>query len=340
MALKAHILNLTLYILFPSCSRMAFFLVIKQSRLSPTSMPLQLFPGHSSHSPVHCWHSLVSQISTQMLVITAKRPSLTTVCGMASVLPCHLHCHIHYDTTLFVTFIMHGINKNDLVHLFTLSSKGSSLRNLFVLFSARLIIILARFRFPRHEGTVLQPSRKMRPLTEEETRVMFEKIAKYIGENLQLLVDRPDGTYCFRLHNDRVYYVSEKILKLAANVSGDKLLSLGTCFGKFTKTHKFRLHITALDYLAPYAKYKVWIKPGAEQSFLYGNHVLKSGLGRITENTSQYQGVVVYSMADIPLGFGVAAKSTQDCRKVDPMAIVVFHQADIGEYVRHEETLT
>ncbi|XP_028624469.1 60S ribosome subunit biogenesis protein NIP7 homolog isoform X1 [Grammomys surdaster] len=141
----------------------------------------------------------------------------------------------------------------------------------------------------------------MRPLTEEETRVMFEKIAKYIGENLQLLVDRPDGTYCFRLHNDRVYYVSEMILKLAANISGDKLVSLGTCFGKFTKTHKFRLHVTALDYLAPYAKYKVWIKPGAEQSFLYGNHVLKSGLGRITENTSQYQGVVVYSMADVPL---------------------------------------
>ncbi|KAM8956257.1 60S ribosome subunit biogenesis protein NIP7 homolog isoform 2-T2 [Lycaon pictus] len=151
----------------------------------------------------------------------------------------------------------------------------------------------------------------MRPLTEEETRVMFEKMAKY-----------------------------EKILKLAANISGDKLVSLGTCFGKFTKSHRFRLHITALDYLAPYAKYKVWIKPGAEQSFLYGNHVLKSGLGRITENTCQYQGVVVYSMADVPLGFGVAAKSTQDCRKVDPMAIVVFHQADIGEYVRHEETLT
>lgn len=44
------------------------------------------------------------------------------------------------------------------------------------------------------------------------------------------------------------------ILKLAANISGDKLVSLGTCFGKFTKTHKFRLHVTALDYLAPYAK--------------------------------------------------------------------------------------
>lgn len=43
------------------------------------------------------------------------------------------------------------------------------------------------------------------------------------------------------------------------------------------------------------------MKPGAEQSFLYGNHVMKSGLGRITENTMQYQGVVVYSMTDVPL---------------------------------------
>ncbi|XP_074261611.1 60S ribosome subunit biogenesis protein NIP7 homolog isoform X2 [Saimiri boliviensis] len=169
----------------------------------------------------------------------------------------------------------------------------------------------------------------MRPLTEEETRVMFEKIAKYIGENLQLLVDRPDGTYCFRLHNDRVYYVSEKIMKLAANISGDKLVSLGTCFGKFTKTHKFRLHVTALDYLAPYAKYKVWIKPGAEQSFLYGNHVLKSGLGRITENTSQYQGVVVYSMADVPLrwSFTVSQASLKLLGSSDPT--LAFQSAGI-----------
>uniref|UniRef100_A0A8K9XZ05 NIP7 nucleolar pre-rRNA processing protein n=1 Tax=Oncorhynchus mykiss TaxID=8022 RepID=A0A8K9XZ05_ONCMY len=141
----------------------------------------------------------------------------------------------------------------------------------------------------------------MRPLTDDETKTMFEKLSKYIGENIKHLVDRPDGTYCFRLHNDRVYYISETILKLATNISRGKLVSVGTCFGKFTKTIKFRLHITALDFLAPYAKFKVWVKPGQEQSFLYGNHVLKSGLGRITENTNQYQGVVVYSMADVPL---------------------------------------
>jgi len=48
-------------------------------------------------------------------------------------------------------------------------------------------------------------------------------------------------------------------------------------------------------------QYKVWVKSSAEQQFLYGNHIMKSGLGRITENTGQYQGVVVYSMNDIPL---------------------------------------
>ena len=75
----------------------------------------------------------------------------------------------------------------------------------------------------------------------------------------------------------------------ASNVARENLISLGTCFGKFTKTRKFRLHITALDFLAPYAQHKVWAKTGAEQQFLYGHHVMKSGLGRITENTPKYQ---------------------------------------------------
>jgi len=74
-----------------------------------------------------------------------------------------------------------------------------------------------------------------------------------IGTNVKLLIDRPDGTYCFREHKERVYYASEKILTLAQSVSPDHLISVGTCFGKFTKSGKFMLHITALTYLAPYA---------------------------------------------------------------------------------------
>ncbi|KNC77376.1 60S ribosome subunit biogenesis protein NIP7 [Sphaeroforma arctica JP610] len=179
----------------------------------------------------------------------------------------------------------------------------------------------------------------MRPLTEEETTVVFEKLVKYIGTNLKHMIDRADGNYVFRMQKDRVYYVREDIMLRATNIGREQLVSLGVCLGKFTGSGKFRLQITALPQLAQYAKYKVWLKPQAEQSFLYGNHVMKSGLGRITESTEQYSGVVIFNMQDTPLGFGVAAYSTADCRKVDPTATVAFHQCDIGQYLREEDTL-
>lgn len=47
---------------------------------------------------------------------------------------------------------------------------------------------------------------------------------------------------------------SEKLLKVATSIPRDNLVSLGTCFGKFTKSQKFRLSVMALDFLAPYAK--------------------------------------------------------------------------------------
>lgn len=71
------------------------------------------------------------------------------------------------------------------------------------------------------------------------------------------LIDRPDETYCFRLHKDRVFYVSESSMRLAISVARPNLISLGTCFGKFSKSGKFKLHITALDHMAQYAKFKV-----------------------------------------------------------------------------------
>ncbi|KAI9445260.1 secretory pathway protein Sec39-domain-containing protein [Lactarius indigo] len=119
-------------------------------------------------------------------------------------------------------------------------------------------------------------------------------------------------------------------MKLGISVARPNLVSLGTCLGKFSKSGKFKLYITSLDYLAQYAKYKVWIKPNGEMPFLYGNHILKAHLGRITEDTPEHQGVVVYSMNDVPLGFGVTSRSTVDTRKLDPTAIVVFHQALSG----------
>lgn len=113
--------------------------------------------------------------------------------------------------------------------------------------------------------------------------------------------------------------------------------SVGVCFGKFSKTERFRLNITALDFIAKYAKNKIWLKTSGEQSYVYGNHVIKSHIARMTENIPKYDGIVVYSINDTPLGFGIAGKSTLECKSLEPTAIVVFNQSDIGEYLRVED---
>jgi 60S ribosome subunit biogenesis protein NIP7 len=116
-----------------------------------------------------------------------------------------------------------------------------------------------------------------------------------------------------------------------------KLISFGTCLGKFTKKGKFRLNITALDYLAKYAQYKIWLKPNGEQLYLYGHHVIKSHIERISEDTPVHAGVVIFNIKDVPLGFGTTAKSAMDLKNAEPNNIVVYNQADIGKYLRVEE---
>ena len=145
------------------------------------------------------------------------------------------------------------------------------------------------------------PPAAMRPLTDVETERLFEKLANYIGRNISHLIDRPSDPHCFRIQKDRVYYVRESIARLATSVSRANLLSLGTCLGKFTKTGKFKLHVTALDHIAQHAKYKLWVKPNGEMPFLYGNNVLKAHVGRISDDTPEHQGVVVFAMNDTPL---------------------------------------
>ncbi|KFY56151.1 hypothetical protein V497_06481 [Pseudogymnoascus sp. VKM F-4516 (FW-969)] len=194
----------------------------------------------------------------------------------------------------------------------------------------------------------------MRALTEEETKVLFAKLANYTGTSLKNLIapldNSPNGDrYVFRLHQSRCYYVLLSIANLATSIARDQLLSLGTCLGKFTKTLKFRLHITALPILAAHARHKLWIKPNGEMPFLYGGHILKAPdgrghilkahVGRWSEDCPEHQGIVVYSMNDTPLGFGVTARSTQEARRLDPTGIAAFRQADCGEFLRDEDTL-
>ncbi|KZZ93068.1 Ribosome biogenesis factor, NIP7 [Ascosphaera apis ARSEF 7405] len=187
----------------------------------------------------------------------------------------------------------------------------------------------------------------MRALSETETHTLFSKLANYTGRSLNHIIapqatgegENANDRHVFRLHQSRVYYVRESIANYATSISRHQLLSLGTCIGKFTKTGKFRLHITALDVIAPHARYKLWIKKNGEMPFLYGGHVVKAHVGRWSEDCPEHQGIVVLSMDDTPLGFGITAKSTAEARRLDPTGIAAFRQADIGEYLREEDTL-
>ncbi|KAL9131107.1 MAG: hypothetical protein Q9217_000869 [Psora testacea] len=189
-----------------------------------------------------------------------------------------------------------------------------------------------RISVPHHPKKKLQEAKKkrkrrrMRPLTEQETKTVFEKLANYTGRSLTNLIAPPPSTtsdgsstnpptnttssssstsgrgrHVFRLHMSRVYYLPLQLANLATSIARPNLLSLGTCIGKFSKTGKFRMHITALDVIAPHARYKLWVKANGEMPFLYGGNVVKAHVGKWSEDCPAHQGVVVLGMDDTPL---------------------------------------
>ena len=102
----------------------------------------------------------------------------------------------------------------------------------------------------------------MRALTEQEMTKVLEKMYKYVGRKLALIVDAQESgagkeQFCFRLNKNRVYYIREDLVRRATPIPRRKLISIGTQIGKFTKTENFRLTIQCLDLIAKYAKNKV-----------------------------------------------------------------------------------
>lgn len=146
----------------------------------------------------------------------------------------------------------------------------------------------------------------MRQLTEEETKTVFAKLANYTGRSINNLITPQSGEDAndrpvFRVSGNRVYYMRMSVANLATSIPRSNLLSLGTCIGKFTKTGKFRIHITALDVIAPHARYKVWIRSNGEMPFMYGGNVVKAHVGRWSEDIPEHSGVVVFNSNDTPL---------------------------------------
>ena len=177
----------------------------------------------------------------------------------------------------------------------------------------------------------------MRVLSEEELTLVLEKLKRFLGENLPMLLG--EGMV-LRLQKERVFLLSQDLTNQAAHIPRKSLMCAGTMLGRFTHSKKFKLQVTALDAMAGLAKHKVWLKAGGEQSFLYGNHVVKAHMKKITEEVMANSGVIVLSdTGDMPIGFGAMAKSVADCRGAGPESIVLYHQADCGEYLRDEREL-
>ncbi|PYI05146.1 60S ribosome subunit biogenesis protein NIP7 [Aspergillus sclerotiicarbonarius CBS 121057] len=185
----------------------------------------------------------------------------------------------------------------------------------------------------------------MRALTEPEFRTVLEKLAIYTHSSLKEIVGALENStsgpdrYVFRLSNNRVYHVPLSIANLATSIPRAQLLSCGICLGRFTKTNKFRLHITALPVIAPHAQHKLYLRSNGIIPFLYGGKVVAAHVGRWSQDCLEHSGVVVFDADDKPLGFGIAAKGGAASRRAAPTDIVCFRQADCGEYLREEDTL-
>ncbi|KAF9892421.1 ribosome biosynthesis protein nip7 [Aspergillus nanangensis] len=181
----------------------------------------------------------------------------------------------------------------------------------------------------------------MRQLTEEETKTMLSKLANYCGRNINNLIVGSDDSdpSVFRLHGNRVYYLKSSLANLSTAIPRANLLTLGTCLGKFTKGGAFRIHITALDIIAPVCRYKAFIKDNGVMPFLYGGNCVKAHIGRWSDDVPELAGVVVVDMHDNPLGFGISKVSSAASKNIAPTDTVIFSQADIGQYLREEDTL-
>ncbi|KJP85177.1 hypothetical protein AK88_05195 [Plasmodium fragile] len=167
----------------------------------------------------------------------------------------------------------------------------------------------------------------MRPLNDNETMLVFKKLSKYVGNNLLSMLSYNNEEYVLRLHRSSVYFVRAELAKQAeAIINKNSLISLGICLGKFTKANNFFIKITSLSFLNDFCIHKIWLKESGEKNFLFGNNVLKSHLLKVSDNIKKGDGIIVLSMNDSPIGFGISIRNTQDIKILNVTDIVLIHQ--------------
>ena len=78
----------------------------------------------------------------------------------------------------------------------------------------------------------------MRPLTDEETKLVLEKLVKYIGKKATYMVANEEKNFVFRLHRQRVYYCDEDLLKFVGTFEKKKINFIWNMFRKIYQNWK------------------------------------------------------------------------------------------------------
>ena len=168
---------------------------------------------------------------------------------------------------------------------------------------------------------------------------MFEKLARFIGDSAKVLLLRKDEEYVFRVIGSRVFYLPLRIEKLAQAIGQAQLLHAGVFVGKLTHGGNFHLCLPALPLLEQFAPFRVYLSKTAEAAFVYGNDVMRAQIAKITDGVPENAGVLVCDMDGNGLGFGTTTKSSVDALRSGLGAKIVIRQADIGEFLRNQDSM-
>ncbi|KRH94216.1 Ribosome biogenesis protein NIP7 [Pseudoloma neurophilia] len=175
----------------------------------------------------------------------------------------------------------------------------------------------------------------MRKLTNEEFKKIEDKLVKIIGNNIKDLF----GTYTAFLHLKNVFLLTENEFKKISNIPQKNIILVGKHLGKFTRSDRFFLKISALNILEQYASRKVWIKWSAEMNFLYGNNVSKSHVLKTSEDIGKNEVVFLYNPKDTLLGYGITTRDNRSFEKADHHSSYIIRQCDKGEFLREEQSI-
>lgn len=164
---------------------------------------------------------------------------------------------------------------------------------------------------------------------------VYQKLTSIIGTNTQAILNK----YTLYLHEKNVFLLTESEFKLLSNIPQKHIILAGKHLGRFTKSNRFFVKISAMNILEQYASKKVWIKWSAEMNVLYGNNISKSHVLKTSEDIGKNEIVFLYNPKDTLLGYGVTTRDMRSFEKADSHSSYIIRQGDMGEFLRNEQKI-